>query len=147
MMIKSFVTACADVLLVIGTVGAAQKSSSGPEVIKAVAPVYPLIAIAADVSGSVTVEVQLDADGKVTSARAVEGPKLLRPAAEHSAQRWVFSRVTGKSKPRVARLIFSFKLMPKNVSSDELVPIFMPPYEVEVKSTKPEIVHRVDSDP
>jgi hypothetical protein len=146
MMIRIFVTSWAVILLVIA-VDAAQKSATGPEVIEAVAPVYPLIAIAADVSGTVTIEVRLDADGKVTLARAVAGPKLLRPAAELSARRWVFSRVTEKKKSRLARLVFNFKLMPKDVSPDELVPIFMPPYQVEVKSTKPEIVHRVDSDP
>jgi TonB family protein len=116
--------------------------------VKAVAPVYPLVATAAGVSGLVIVEVQVDQQGVVTSVRTVDGPKLLRGAAEKCASRWLFAAPADKSLgTRVVHLSFLFTLVRGDPLSEELVPIFIPPYHVEVKGTKPNLIQRVDSDP
>ena len=55
------------------------------------APVYPLAAIAADVSGMVDVQLVVDESGKVISARAVSGHPLLQEAATAVAYQARFS--------------------------------------------------------
>lgn len=116
-------------------------------VLRAVAPVYPPIAATAGASGTVVIEVQADPRGNVTSARAVEGLKILGRAAEDSARRWVFAPVDGKTDIRVARLTFTFKLMPDDADPSELVPIFMPPYQVEVRRATPRVADNPNVDP
>src|SRR5689334_23020647 len=59
--------------------------------IKRVEPVYPPLAKAAQVSGAVVVEVTIDTDGKVMSARAVAGHPLLKDAAVMAARQWLFT--------------------------------------------------------
>ena len=54
-------------------------------------PAYPAIAKAAHVSGPVNVEVLIDEQGSVVSARAVGGHALLRVAAEQAARQARFS--------------------------------------------------------
>lgn len=56
-----------------------------------VTPEYPPLARAARVSGSVVVEVTVDEEGKVYSARAVMGHPLLRDAAVEAARGWAFT--------------------------------------------------------
>lgn len=60
--------------------------------------VYPPAAKAARVSGTVTVEVEVDEDGSVSKAEAVSGPSLLREAAEDAARAARFSptRLSGQ---------------------------------------------------
>ncbi len=54
-------------------------------------PDYPMEAKAQRVQGTVSVEVIIDEDGKVISARAVSGPVLLRDASERAARKARFS--------------------------------------------------------
>jgi len=58
---------------------------------KRVEPAYPPLAKAAKVSGSVVVEVTLDEEGKVISARALSGHPLLKDAAVAAARAWKFA--------------------------------------------------------
>lgn len=53
-------------------------------------PVTPPEAHAAHIGGIVTVAVEIDKDGKVISAQAVNGPELLRAAAVDCAKQWTF---------------------------------------------------------
>ena len=66
------------------------------------APKYPPIAAAANVKGSVVVEVSVDPTGSVVSAEAVEGHPLLR-GAEESAKLWKFSPASDSTTLRSAR--------------------------------------------
>jgi TonB family protein len=129
-----------------GTTGLSQGSSQQPAVLRAVAPVYPVVAASARVSATVTVEVQIDVEGKVTSSHVVEGHKLLDKAAENAARRWVFAA----SKDEVARsahLTFTFILMPEGTLADELSPVFVLPYQIEVRRTIPKVVDSPNADP
>lgn len=55
------------------------------------APVeYPAAAKAQHISGTVVLLVQVSAAGKVTQAQSLQGPVLLRPAAQKSVEQWVF---------------------------------------------------------
>lgn len=55
------------------------------------APVYPAIAKQVGVQGAVTVEILIDEQGRVVSARATNGHPLLRAAAQSSAYQARFS--------------------------------------------------------
>lgn len=80
--------------------------------IKKVQPVYPAVARAAGAQGSVSVEVTVDEQGNVASARAISGHQLLQPAAVEAARQWTFSPTLLKGEPvKVAGTItFEFAL-------------------------------------
>jgi TonB family protein len=72
------------------------------------APDYPIDA--RDISGKVTVEVKVDEQGKVTSARAISGPAKLRAAAEAAALKARFSptKISGKAVSVKGIITFNF---------------------------------------
>lgn len=117
----------------------AQSGADGPEVVQAYSAIYPDVAAAVRASGGVVVEVKIDSRGMVTSTRILEGIPLLGSAAEKSARRWVFAP-EAKQKERTARLTFIFKIMPYDTPADELVTIFKPPYQIEVRRALPKLV-------
>jgi TonB family protein len=55
-----------------------------------VSPLYPELAKRMKVTGVVKVEATVDADGKVTDAKALSGSHLLSPAAEEAVRKWKF---------------------------------------------------------
>jgi TonB family protein len=116
-------------------------------VVKAVAPNYPPLALAARVSGSVILEAFVDLQGKVGSVRILEGPNLLRAAAENASKQWVFHVAASGDKPRTVRLTFTFTIMPEDTPSEELLSSFMPPNSVEVKEKLGRIVQNPNVDP
>lgn len=121
--------------------------SQEPTVIKAIPAIYPRIAAVAEESGAVIVEVKINPDGTIAEATAVDGHKLFRVAAENSARQWVFNLITEPNTSRTARLTFSFKLIRKAVTPEELLPIFMPPYSVETRGTVPAYIFHKNVDP
>ncbi len=58
--------------------------------IKLVSPVYPPTAQQMNLQGKVTVQIELDEEGKVVSAKAVNGHQFLRTAAEDAVRRSKF---------------------------------------------------------
>ena len=80
--------------------------------IKRVQPSYPALAKAAEVSGSVVVEVIVDEEGNVESARAVNGHPLLRDAAIEAARRWQFTptALAGSPVRVIGTITFNFTL-------------------------------------
>ncbi len=123
----------------------ASAQGEGPQVVQAYSAIYPTVAVAARASGSVIVEAEVDSSGKVTSARTVEGIRLLGAAAEKSARRWIFTPEDAKT--RTVRLTFTFKLMPDDAPADELLPIFMPPHQIEVRRALPKVTDSPNIDP
>jgi hypothetical protein len=106
-----------------------------PAVMKAVAPQFPIPNKSSYAVGSVIVEIQIDARGLVTKAKAVQGHPFLYSASEKAAQRWLFAPTSAESKVRMARLTFVFKMVEDPISEEDLSPIFMPPYQIEVRRT------------
>ena len=76
------------------------------------APVYPAEARAARVRGSVPVRVVVDVNGRVTSAEAYGGPKLLREAAEDAALEALFAptRLSGRPVKVSGTINYDFSL-------------------------------------
>jgi TonB family protein len=75
-------------------------------------PPYPRLAQAAGVSGAVVVEVLLDEEGDILSARALSGHPLLKDAAVAAARGWKFTPTTfeGKLVKVVGTITFNFSL-------------------------------------
>ena len=134
-------------VMILSTTKVATKQSkeAPPAVVEAVAPAYPRIAATAGAAGTVTIEVQIRADGTVSSTRVIKGVGVLAAAARISARRWIFSG-TSDGGARVVPLTFVFRIMPPNTRKDELLPIFMPPYRVELRAILPEVIDSVNRD-
>ncbi len=66
-----------------------------------VSPIYPDLAKRMNVSGMVTVEATVDAEGKVCEAKTIGGNRLLAPAAEDAVLKWKFMPGSGTSKVNV----------------------------------------------
>ena len=73
-------------------------------------PAYPAIANAARAEGDVVVEIIVDEEGNVVSARALSGHPLLRDAALKAAQDWKFRKTTiqGEAVKITGTLTFKF---------------------------------------
>lgn len=74
-------------------------------------PIYPPIERQRNVEGLVTVEISLDEEGRVVSAKAISGPKGLRTAAEDAVRKSKFKPVIIGEKPVKATgfINFNFK--------------------------------------
>ncbi len=66
-----------------------------------VAPIYPDIAKRMKIEGTVSVQVTVDATGKVSDAKSVAGNLILAPAAEDAVRRWSFEAGPGTAKMKV----------------------------------------------
>ena len=55
-----------------------------------VQPIYPELAKRMKIAGSVSIQATVDADGKVTDAKATNGNRLLAGAAEDAVRKWKF---------------------------------------------------------
>lgn len=69
-------------------------------------PVYPPIAKQIGASGEVRVQVAVDANGNVVSARAVSGHPLLRSAAETAARQ---SRMRSEAANSTGQIVYNFR--------------------------------------
>jgi TonB family protein len=67
-----------------------------------VAPVYPEIAKRLKISGLVTIEAKVDADGKVSDVKTLSGNRALSAAAEEAVRRWKFEPGTGQTTVNVS---------------------------------------------
>lgn len=87
-----------------------------------VAPGYPHLARAAQLQGTVTVEIDIDPDGTVTSKRSSGSNELLRRASEDNAAQWTFCPVSGATGPRKQSIIYIYKLEgPKEYPCDSAI--------------------------
>jgi TonB family protein len=77
-----------------------------------VEPVYPRMAMAAKIRGAVVVEVTIDEDGDVLTARALSGHPLLKDSALKAALGWRFTptELDGSPVSVVGALTFNFNL-------------------------------------
>lgn len=141
----SIIAALCITLLSVQGIGSCQMAAitvEQPSVLIAVTPVFPATAVATNTSGTVLIEVEMNAAGEVTSTRSVSGHPLLRKSAENAARRW---RFTSTANARTRQLTFAFRLLPKDTPPEELTSVFTPPYQVEVRHQPYEpIIH---SDP
>jgi len=111
----------------------AQTSSedpNAPEVIAAVAPVFPPIARAVRAKGDVVIDVSIEPDGTIHSTKIVSGHVLLQKVSEAAAKKWKFA--PSSAKARSGRVFFGFGYIDGRESDPEYTITFKPPYRVDV---------------
>ena len=90
----------------------AKQSSLVPnQLMKSVSPIYPETARRLNMTGSVTVEAQIGADGKVKQVKVVEGEPMLARAAVVAVKQWKYrpSYLNGEPVESSARVVLNFK--------------------------------------
>jgi TonB family protein len=78
-------------------------------VISKVQPRYPMAAKKLKLKGNIDVRVSISATGRVTAAKATNGPLILRAAAEEAAIQWVFKPSTLKGVPVETEIVLTFE--------------------------------------
>jgi TonB family protein len=80
------------------------------QAVKLVTPIYSQVAIRAGIQGKVTVQITIDTEGNVTSAKAVDGHQFLRLDAEEAAKRSKFKPAMFDGKPIKAKgyIVYNF---------------------------------------
>jgi len=75
-------------------------------------PAYSAIAYRSQIEGKVVVDVELDTEGEVVSAKAVSGHQMLRSAAEDAARRSKFKPATYSDRPIKGKgqIVYNFTL-------------------------------------
>ena len=115
--------------------GTSHLCATPPTPLEAVAPNYPLLAVYAEISGTVTIRATVSKAGIVKSAKLAEGHKLLGPPARVAAKKWRFE--PGNEK-REVKLVFVFRVMPEDTPFEERTTRFHSPWRIEVRRVVPE---------
>jgi TonB family protein len=99
---------------------AQQPNANSPELLSKVAPVYPPIARAAHVEGTVVLEIAIDKSGHVKTAQTVSGPPMLVGAAIDCVKQWIYKpfMVDGAVVEKTVRVYINFN-MPAPVNSND----------------------------
>ena len=81
------------------------------KLISSVLPVYPALAKSQHVSGNVTVDALIDANGRVTTMKVVSGPSLLQQAAMDALRQWKYqpAMLDGKAVPMHLSVTIQFR--------------------------------------
>lgn len=83
------------------------------KLISSVAPVYPSVAKSQHVSGDVLIDALIDADGHVTTMKAISGPALLQQAAKDAVHQWKYQPATLDGKPVAMHLTVTLQFRPQ----------------------------------
>jgi len=106
-----------------------------------VVPGYPHLARAATLQGTVSVEIDIDPNGTVTSKRSSGAHELLRRASEDNVAQWTFCPVSIAVGTRKRSIVYIYKLEgPKEYPCDSasIVSIDLPDHlEIVAHPLKP----------
>ena len=82
------------------------------KLISSVPPVYPALARTQHISGGVTVDALIDANGRVTTMKVISGPTLLQQAAMEALKQWKYqpAMLDGKAVPMHLTITVQFRL-------------------------------------
>src|SRR5262249_41950917 len=90
------------------------------KLLHSVPPKYPEAARSKHIEGDVVLEVQIDADGRVSDAHVLGGPLDLRSAALEAILQWHYSP-KAMSLPATTQVTMAFKL-PKDGAPSTMIP-------------------------
>jgi TonB family protein len=81
------------------------------KLISSVPPAYPAMAKQQHISGAVTIEALIDANGRVTTMKVISGPALLQEAAKDALKQWKYQPATldGKAVPMQLTVTLQFR--------------------------------------
>jgi len=76
------------------------------------APVYPKIAVKANIQGFVKLQVRVDRDGRVEVVKALQGEPVLVEAASNAVKQWRYRPriVGGQAVNVISEVSFNFQL-------------------------------------
>ena len=82
------------------------------KLISSVPPTYPVIAKTQHISGAVTIDALIDANGRVTTMKVISGPTLLQEAAKDALKQWKYEPATldGNAVPMHLTVTLQFRL-------------------------------------
>jgi TonB family protein len=82
------------------------------KLISSVPPVYPSMAKTQHISGGVTIDALIDANGRVTTMKVISGSALLQEAAKEALKQWKYQPATldGKAVPMHLNVTIQFRL-------------------------------------
>jgi TonB family protein len=121
------------------------QSNSDVRVVRAVAPVYPDVAISLGLQGSVFVRLSFNQSGELTKVEKLGGDKILYNAAIIAAKKWDFAY--GHKKDFSVVLKFSFIVLGDSADRYDLAPVFLPPYEIESRAKRRSVIDTPNIDP
>lgn len=105
--------------------GFIMESEGTRHLLSRVEPVYPPIAKAAHVQGSVLLHVDVDESGQVTNVEVIGGPPMLRQAAADAVKRWTYKPFDGDGTAKAVKVVvsvpFSLGIPPAKEKSDERI--------------------------
>jgi hypothetical protein len=96
----------------------AQEPCGLRQMTEATTPIYPPIARAAHIEGSVIMLVNFKISGEVEKIDVVSGPERLKIAATNYVQGWRANKYTG---PRTCPIVVSFRLRPQGDTTTQPV--------------------------
>ena len=111
-----------------------------PKALEVPVPGYPRLPSGAREEGEVAVDLEIDGDGKVVSAKATTGPERLRPWAQAAALKWRFE----SSMPTTVQVVFAFVLQRGLSDPPAITSTFTPPNRVVVIAEKRDLVSIAD---
>jgi len=74
------------------------------QLIKSVAPVYPQVAKTQHITGNVTIDCLIDANGNVADLKVLSGPPLLHRAATDAVKQWKYKPAILDGQPTAMHL-------------------------------------------
>jgi TonB family protein len=114
----------------------AHGSADAQTLVHAEFPKYPPLARSARIEGQVRVKLTIGTDGKVVSANAISGPKMLHKSVEESASKWIYAASSAEGATEIK---FNFQLGGEPVASACATISFDPPARVQVRSNPPQV--------
>jgi protein TonB len=75
------------------------------QLLKSVAPAYPVLAKAQHVSGRVQIEAVVDVSGNVAAVKVLSGPALLHQAALQAVKQWKYSPAILDGQPTITHVV------------------------------------------
>jgi len=131
--------------LIVGAsfIGSALSQEGLIQIVEVAIPGYPRLPSGAREEGEVQVELTIAPSGRVSEAKAMTGPALLRTSAQAAAGLWCF-RPLNQGQPAKWKVTFAFLLKPDLGDPPAVTSIFRPPDRVEVFAEKREVVTIAD---
>jgi TonB family protein len=113
---------CAQEVITLDESAARHNLTKSPEAI------YPPIAKAAHVTGSVTIEIQVDASGHVSSAKVLGGPPMLQGAAVDAVKTWEFKPFQKDGQPISAttKITIPFSSGTPDANDEQIASVYFP---------------------
>ena len=112
-----------------------------PKILKSIEPKYPPAALAVRAIGEVVINVKIDKEGKIVSAKVISGHPLLRKASEQSATQFLFepSENEGERELNLTFVFITFEEQKKNIKR------YFIPCRIEIISPVENFINTTDT--